>query len=555
MSDTTARFLADFESFYTAVDQSVHKIRDFEENAHKVETSLNRMVDSFSGTKVIQDATLMAEAVERVGGTSKLTESELARVAAKAEEAAAKMRALGMEVPASITTLTKSVGDVSGGLQRVTTTADSATGGFRQFTTTTGTANNALTSFHTGLAQADKTLGALGVNIGPQLQAVRELGQAAGMTAGQIGLIGTAGLVVGAGIAGWQIGRAIAEYTGLDQTISHSVSVLMGWGDTATQTAGVVSDQLTRASATAGREITTLNEAMKINTEEAKRLADAHTKAAEAWTAAQKRMKAESDAMVAASIKLEDSLLGRDVVARAEDLQTALEVLATQGLTPIKSQWAGIVTEMENAMKAMEAAGKKGSWLYQQFQGYARQFGYKTPEGLLQSRNLPVAGLMTAPTATIDDATRLSVEGAHAAVDAAKDATDWWQRYEKDQAEIVAASEARIEEMATKAPKVHGEMAGAMIGQIEAYGRAAESAIKIAVPKEFDWAGAYKEAGMFVAGSYLSGMAGRGQTTPSFGTTVNVGNFIGTDRSAAQQLARLVGDEILRASNRRFDGS
>jgi hypothetical protein len=60
------------------------------------------MVDGFSGRKVIQDATLMAKAIEKIGGTTKLTATELDRSGRAAQEAVAKMRALGIEVPANL---------------------------------------------------------------------------------------------------------------------------------------------------------------------------------------------------------------------------------------------------------------------------------------------------------------------------------------------------------------------------------------------------------------------------------------------------------------------
>lgn len=93
------RFEADFALFYDAVQKAEVSLRSMETGAGKVETSLNRMVDSFSGRKIISDAQLMAEAVDRIGGVSKLTEAELARVSSTAAEAAAKMRAMGVDVP------------------------------------------------------------------------------------------------------------------------------------------------------------------------------------------------------------------------------------------------------------------------------------------------------------------------------------------------------------------------------------------------------------------------------------------------------------------------
>lgn len=98
----TARFQADFSSFTAAVDKAEVELRSFESQAGKVEKSLGRMGNSLSGTKLIQDATLMAAAIEKVGGTSALTERELQRVAAQAKEATEKMRALGLGVPENL---------------------------------------------------------------------------------------------------------------------------------------------------------------------------------------------------------------------------------------------------------------------------------------------------------------------------------------------------------------------------------------------------------------------------------------------------------------------
>lgn len=98
----TGRFAADFSSFYDAVTQAQTKLVDLSSGAGRVEGALNRMVDNFSGRKLVQDTTLMVEAIDRVGGVSKLTEDELQRVGARAQEAAEKLRAIGQDVPAGI---------------------------------------------------------------------------------------------------------------------------------------------------------------------------------------------------------------------------------------------------------------------------------------------------------------------------------------------------------------------------------------------------------------------------------------------------------------------
>src|SRR6187397_2643864 len=118
--------------------------------------------------------------------------------------------------------------------------------------------------FSEGLGTVDKTLGVLGIRIGPQIQALRELGSAAGKTASEIGLIGTAGLTVAAAVGGWQIGRMIADFTGLDEIIGNTTASLLGFGDVAAQRAGAGMDVLNRATQIAGRTVTNFDEAMQI---------------------------------------------------------------------------------------------------------------------------------------------------------------------------------------------------------------------------------------------------------------------------------------------------
>jgi hypothetical protein len=94
---------ADFSEFYQACQKATVLLNGFESDAGKVEKSLNRLSNSFTGTKIQQEATLMAEAVERAGGAAKLTEKEMARVNATLTEAIAKYAALGQEAPKALT--------------------------------------------------------------------------------------------------------------------------------------------------------------------------------------------------------------------------------------------------------------------------------------------------------------------------------------------------------------------------------------------------------------------------------------------------------------------
>lgn len=107
MSALTATFEADFSSFYDACTKAEVSLRSFETEAGNVTTSLNRMVDQFDGRKLIEQATLMAEAVDRIGADH-LTEQELQRIGDTAQQAVEKMKALGIEVPPKMQALADS---------------------------------------------------------------------------------------------------------------------------------------------------------------------------------------------------------------------------------------------------------------------------------------------------------------------------------------------------------------------------------------------------------------------------------------------------------------
>lgn len=107
MADLTAHFTADFSNFKTAVDQAETKLRSFQTDANKVQASLGRIGDSFSGRKILQEATLATKAVNDMGGATRLTANEQARLNAQVTEAIAKYTALGQQAPADLTKIQK----------------------------------------------------------------------------------------------------------------------------------------------------------------------------------------------------------------------------------------------------------------------------------------------------------------------------------------------------------------------------------------------------------------------------------------------------------------
>src|SRR4051794_29553714 len=136
-------FIADFSSFQKACAEADVALTGFQGNASKVESQLNRVSDSLSGVKIVQQATLAAEAVQRMGGVSTLTEKELARIGATAQEAAAKLVAMGQDVPP--------------GIQRI---ADAAQGTTSAFGTLLGRIGETAAGFFTAQAALNALEGA-----------------------------------------------------------------------------------------------------------------------------------------------------------------------------------------------------------------------------------------------------------------------------------------------------------------------------------------------------------------------------------------------------------
>lgn len=125
---------------------------------------------------------------------------------------------------------------------------------------------NSFGKMEKGLRQFDDVLELAG---GPHLrdliQGVGQLGDVATGTSGELTGLAKAGLVASAAFGGWQIGRKIAELSGSDTIIGNATAKLLGWGDAAGEVAAAKADLLAKASKNAGRQITDLNEAVKIN--------------------------------------------------------------------------------------------------------------------------------------------------------------------------------------------------------------------------------------------------------------------------------------------------
>ena len=118
----------------------------------------------------------------------------------------------------------------------------------------------------TALSSFDGVLASMGVNIGTEIRGLNDLADASGKTFTQLGLIATAGLAAGAALAGWKVGRLVADFFDLDVAIGNATAKMLGWGDVAGQTAGAKQDVINKAIANGAAVTISYTEAIAFNT-------------------------------------------------------------------------------------------------------------------------------------------------------------------------------------------------------------------------------------------------------------------------------------------------
>jgi hypothetical protein len=169
-----------------------------------------------------------------------------------------------------------------------------------------------------------------GVNIGPQVKGLEDMASAAGKTASQLGVLGTAGLVAGAALTGWKIGTWLGEVTGATTAVENLAKSVLGYSDALDAvTSGAKQDVLTRASITAHREITNYTEAIQINEAAFKQ----HAAASVDWT--MKLAEAYKQVRNLTDAQEHDIAIMQEAGAKTEDITAkyglsakALEILA-----------------------------------------------------------------------------------------------------------------------------------------------------------------------------------------------------------------------------------
>lgn len=257
----TGKFLADFDDFYDAVRQAEVELKSMESESSKVEAQLNRMVDSLSGRKVVQQATIMVEAMERVGGITKLTDAEFAKLQRTVTEASAKLMAMGEDVPASFQAITASVEQSTNALDQFAV----------QSVKVDRTATNAFTNVANSLGQVDKIAALAGLKLGPLGAALGELGQLATLAGTAFGTLGPAALVAAGAFATFKVAKLVSDFTTLDEQVMSLTEHMLGWQPALAQTKEQI-EALQFATLYFGREVKDLNLAMGLQRQHAQEI-------------------------------------------------------------------------------------------------------------------------------------------------------------------------------------------------------------------------------------------------------------------------------------------
>lgn len=98
----SAVFRADFTDLVQEIKRTEVRFEEFKHKTEDVQESILKIANRFSGSKLISEAELMAGAIEKIGGVSRLTEREAARVGRTMAEAMEKAHRAGQEVSPAV---------------------------------------------------------------------------------------------------------------------------------------------------------------------------------------------------------------------------------------------------------------------------------------------------------------------------------------------------------------------------------------------------------------------------------------------------------------------
>lgn len=336
-----ARFTASFDEFKRQVDGANTTLGVFERGTKNAARELTRLEESYSGQRIIASAIRTAEAVERIGGVTKLTGSELESIGRIADEATEKLNKVGEAVPASLAALNKQLRMSRDDLS--------------QYGVTAVDARSKVSGLSDSYRQFDGVLQGAGIHIGPQVKAIEDIAGAAGKSIGQIGALGTAGLALGTGMAAWGITRAAMEFLGLDKNVESAWRSLLHYGDVAEQVAGAKQDTINRAIALGAKATISYKEAIEFIPHAQKQAAEASIN----WT--EKLATAHREVRNLTEAQIKEIEIAQQAGATTEQI-TAKYHVSAEGLKILADRQrdaAAATREHETAQRALDKAYDK----------------------------------------------------------------------------------------------------------------------------------------------------------------------------------------------------
>jgi hypothetical protein len=121
-----ATYTADFSQFDRETAKAVENVKKFASESEKAAADLVKLTKSFSGGDIVRQADQMVKAITAIGGATKLTAAEQAKVNVTLQEALAKYKALGQEAPASMQALARETSKAEAALKQVSTGSEQA---------------------------------------------------------------------------------------------------------------------------------------------------------------------------------------------------------------------------------------------------------------------------------------------------------------------------------------------------------------------------------------------------------------------------------------------
>lgn len=263
--DTVTGVLELQDKWNSTLDKAAANTKTFEANVTAVMTKAGASTDQMAATTIaLQGRLAVAEAASRSLGR------EIGTLAADIVEAGGATA----DQAAKLNALTASFNRVETAAKGFKTQIAGAVTANADFGTAAGRTIGINDRLQASLGRFDGILASLGVNIGTEIRALTEMASASGQTIGQLGLLSTAGIAAGTAIGVFGLTRAALDFLGvsdkLDKSIANVTARLLRFGDVAAETAGAKQDVINKAVHDGADANIQYADAIAFNTEKAR---------------------------------------------------------------------------------------------------------------------------------------------------------------------------------------------------------------------------------------------------------------------------------------------